>query len=208
MIEGQQDKPAIEFVDKPPLPRIWFINQSNNSLIQIQRDRFLYNWRKQGGEPYPRFDPVFSQFDNAFSGFAEFIREHNLGTIDPLQFEITYVNHFEKGSGWTSLADLSNILLVFAPKSMKLLDEPASLVWNTSYPLPNNTGRLYLDLQTATRRSDQATVLQFSLSARSTQNVALEKMRDWFEQAHSRLVLAFADVTNPIAQDKIWGKVK
>ena len=32
--------------DLPPLPRVWFLNEAGSELIQIQRDRFVHNWRK------------------------------------------------------------------------------------------------------------------------------------------------------------------
>ena len=34
--------------------RCWFIDESNNNLIQLQKDRFILNWRKvKGDEAYP-----------------------------------------------------------------------------------------------------------------------------------------------------------
>ena len=31
----------------PPLPRVWFIDENENELIQAQFNRFTYNWRKR-----------------------------------------------------------------------------------------------------------------------------------------------------------------
>ncbi len=40
----------------PPLPRCWFLDDSQNRLVQIQPDRFLHNWKKvTGQEEYPRY---------------------------------------------------------------------------------------------------------------------------------------------------------
>lgn len=49
VIEGAAGrKPLeVELLDVPPIPRIWFVNQESNELIQVQRDRFLHNWRKK-----------------------------------------------------------------------------------------------------------------------------------------------------------------
>src|SRR5262245_50725017 len=39
-----------------PLPRVWFLQEKENALVQVQRDRFLYNWKKMGeGDQYPRY---------------------------------------------------------------------------------------------------------------------------------------------------------
>src|ERR1700732_1108441 len=34
-----------EALEAPPPPRFWFVNQKGTELIQLQRDRFLKNWR-------------------------------------------------------------------------------------------------------------------------------------------------------------------
>jgi len=45
--------------EKPPVPRLWFLNPPKTELIQIQVDRFIHNWRKmQGMEPYPHYEPI------------------------------------------------------------------------------------------------------------------------------------------------------
>ena len=39
--------------------RVLFINNARTELIQVQRDRFLHNWRKVGNETtHPRFDQM------------------------------------------------------------------------------------------------------------------------------------------------------
>ena len=30
-----------------PLPRVWFVHRNDNEVIQVQRNRFYYNWRKR-----------------------------------------------------------------------------------------------------------------------------------------------------------------
>jgi len=53
----------IEIMDVPPMPRIWFVNKESNELIQVQRDRFLHNWRKKNDDAkYPKYDSVIKQF--------------------------------------------------------------------------------------------------------------------------------------------------
>jgi hypothetical protein len=40
-----------------PVPRIGFLNKRGNEMIQVQNDRFIKNWRKEGeGEQYPRYE--------------------------------------------------------------------------------------------------------------------------------------------------------
>ena len=65
---------AIPIVDQPAanmlaalgslLPRVWFIGQDATRLIQLQQDRFYYDWRQTPGqsENYVRFDSIYKQY--------------------------------------------------------------------------------------------------------------------------------------------------
>lgn len=55
--------------EKPPVPRLWFLNQDKTELIQVQADRFIHNWRKiEGLELYPRFvGPIREKFRSAYA---------------------------------------------------------------------------------------------------------------------------------------------
>ena len=48
--------PGVRFeVGVMPIPRFWFVNQDGSELVQVQRDRFIRNWRKKDGGPgYPK----------------------------------------------------------------------------------------------------------------------------------------------------------
>ena len=42
------------------LKRYWFIHKDEESLVQFQRDRFIYNWRKKPKSEYPHYDKTKS----------------------------------------------------------------------------------------------------------------------------------------------------
>jgi hypothetical protein len=50
---------------KAPLPRSWFRSADGHGLIQLQRDRFVYNWKRETPEdgPYPSYDVVVVEFE-------------------------------------------------------------------------------------------------------------------------------------------------
>ncbi len=61
VIERFEEAPRIDLqlADVPPLPRIWFVDEKENGIIQVQRDRFLHNWKKVLPEDeYPRYPQV------------------------------------------------------------------------------------------------------------------------------------------------------
>src|SRR6266545_3182497 len=65
-----QSKP--EFAEIPPQPRVWFVHANRNGIIQVQRDRFLHNWRKiRPKDEYPRYRNVISMFQSHLSQFTQ-----------------------------------------------------------------------------------------------------------------------------------------
>lgn len=79
-----------------PTPRVWFVNESETNLIQIQEDRFVANWRKRNTEvAYPRYPLLCKNFFKDFKVFEEFIESQVLGELDLVQCEVTYVNLIE-----------------------------------------------------------------------------------------------------------------
>lgn len=81
---------------KYPRPRVWFVNDEETNLLQIQEDRFVSNWRRRSAEAeYPRYPILRKSFLGDFGTFQDFVRTHDLGELDLVQCEVTYVNHFE-----------------------------------------------------------------------------------------------------------------
>ncbi len=192
-----------------PLPRIWFITKGGSNLIQVQNDRFHFNWRKRSqGEAYPRFDTVLHSFKKNFGIFAELIKESGLGPINPIECELLYINHIPKEDGWESAADTQNILPDLAWRSIKkrFLKEPLSIGWQTSFALPEDCGRLNVSLQQGERQSDKLPILRLEFVARGLgEDKSPDALWEWFELAHKWIVFGFADLTNPKIQKEVWG---
>jgi uncharacterized protein (TIGR04255 family) len=91
----------LQTLNVPPTPRFWFINESGSELIQVQRDRFIKNWRKIGsGDQYPRYEQLRTGFDQDFKQFEDFLKRNQLGAVRVNQCEVTYINHIVAGTGW------------------------------------------------------------------------------------------------------------
>jgi uncharacterized protein (TIGR04255 family) len=165
----QPSQPESQYVDILPLPRTWFVHARGNGVMQIQRDRFLHNWRKiRPDDEYPRYDNVIDMFRTYLLRFVEFLEENNLGTVTPLQYELTYINHIIQGEGWETISDVGKVFPHFSWQTSKnnFLPSPDSINWQTSFALPNRAGRLHTKVQNATRREDGRPVLLFELTAR------------------------------------------
>jgi uncharacterized protein (TIGR04255 family) len=195
--------PSIERVDLPPLPRLFFITKEKNNLIQLQRDRFLQNWRKLHHETkYPRFIELFPRFLKSFEIFTNFIGGLGLGSPKPDQYELTYVNHVSQGNSWTSLGDIEKVFPDFRCRiSDSFLPEPEDVAWRRTYSLPKATGRLHVSMQRGIDKETQRAVLVLNLTARGFSKNNLE---DWFNTAHEWIVRGFTDLTGHDVQETVW----
>jgi uncharacterized protein (TIGR04255 family) len=200
-----------EIVYEVPLPRIWFLHDDGR-IIQVQRDRFLHNWRKlKPTDEYPRYRTVFKMFQNHFSTFQEFLSEHQLGEIIPKQYEMTYVNNIPQAEGWETVEDPQKVFPDFSWRSTKdrFLPNPAAINWQTSFGLPNTAGRLHMNIQSAVRIADKRRIFRLEITARGIGDyTSLKSMQDWFELAHEWIVRGFADYTSMPIQKNVWERIE
>lgn len=203
------EEKQIEISNVPPLPRIWFIHKQESGIIQVQRDRFLHNWRKTyPEEKYPRYHTVIEMFKNHLFSFNSFLKENDLGSILPLQYEMTYVNHVPKGEGWETINEIGKVFPDFHFRSHdRFLPEPEGLNWRTSFILPNQQGRLHATIRKGWRRDTDRPILLLELTVRGIgSDKSLEGTWKWFDLAREWIVYGFSDLTGRGVQKTIWRK--
>ena len=191
-----------------PLPRIWFINEKKNGLIQLQNNRFFYNWRKMHSEEvYPHYQTVIKGFKVNFELLKNFLEKEKLGSLNPTDCELTYVNHIFKGEGWKTISDIHNVLpdINWRPNKNRFLSEPQHISWQTSFALPEDKGRLHVKLDQVTHRIDKRPILRLEIS---TKGLGADKSQksiwNWFELAHKWIVCGFTDLTSSKIQQTFW----
>jgi len=190
-----------------PLPRVWFINEEDDQLIQFQLDRFYFNWRRRERN-YPRYSNVITNFKMVVETIKDFFIEFDFGELKPIEYELTYINHIPKGERWQSIDDLKDIFHDFKwnELSERFLNKPQKLVWSTGFELPDQMGLLNVNLKNATRLEDKLPILVFELSTRSfDESIPLDKIDDWYKLSHEWIVKGFSDLTTPEIQ-KVWEK--
>ena len=191
-----------------PLPRMWFLNKEKNGLIQLQNNRFVYNWRKiRDDENYPRYREVIRAFKQNLDIFRVFLNEEGFEPLKLTNCELSYINHIPKGTGWDSFSKIHNTLpdLCWRSDLKRFLPDPNGLGWNLQFPLPNNNGNLNVDLKHAYRKKDSLPMLIFEISAQGlNSNKSLDAIWDWFEIAHEWIVRGFADLTSLDVQKEFW----
>jgi uncharacterized protein (TIGR04255 family) len=209
---------SISSVESPPFggefpgPRIWFETADGNGLIQVQRDRFLHNWKKERDEDqYPHYDYVIKNFRGSLATFEEFLNENELGAIQAIQYELTYINHILAGEGWTALSDLRKVFPDFSWRNsdQRFLPIPEAINWQTSFVMPKQSGRLHASIRLGKRRSDRRATFLFELTARGIlEDKSRSTMWSWFDVAHEWIVRGFTDLTSDDLHKTVWRRTR
>jgi uncharacterized protein (TIGR04255 family) len=193
--------------DKLPLPRVWFIHENENELIQVQRNRFLHNWRKRRpDDEYPGYKTVIEDFERYLSRFEEFLLEENLGNFVAKEYELTYIDLIPKGHGWENPGNLENVFsnLLSLTRQGIPLNNIRGINWQIILDLPGGLGQLRTSIRSAQRISDNQEVLHMEFNALSNQ--PYQPMRTWFEDAHNAITKLFSSLVNDEIQEKFWGR--
>ena len=199
----------LRLADTPPLPRIWFVNTAGTGIIQIQRDRFLHNWKKiHPNDAYPRYHNVIRMFRDHLACFEAFLQENELGKFIPRQYEMTYVNPISLDKGW-QVRDVGKVFPDFAWRARedRFLSVIENINFQASFLLPNHEGRLHATLRNATQNSDGQPLFLFELTVRGMGgDSSRESMWRWFDAAREWIVNGFTDMTGQEVQQRVWGR--
>jgi uncharacterized protein (TIGR04255 family) len=193
-----------------PLPRVWLINDSDDRLIQLQPGRFLFNWRKRGdAKPYPHYPSLSKEFFTLFQKFREFVAEHNLGDVEVVDCELTYINHIPEQEGWGLPEQLGRVVgqLEWHDSSYRFLPRPAAVNWQARFSFKEYPGELVVKLNPVKRVKDDKPLLVLEMLTRGQPaEAATDDMVRWFAHAHEWIVRGFEDLTSDEAQRELWGK--
>ena len=197
---------SIEF-GSPPV-RCWFIDESENRLLQIQNDRFIHNWRKvRIQDAYPRYNTVRRTFEAEWENFCDFLVSENLGDAQPNQCEVIYINHIEHVDLHGRSIGLHEIFPSWTgDTSGNFLPDPVLMQCMASYEMPNQRGRLHIDFKPAIRHADGKTIILLTLTARgapASSNIADVLL--WFDSGREWVVRGFTDFTSEMMHS-LWGR--
>ncbi len=207
--EGDEFAKHVGSLTSAPI-RHWYRNDDGTSLIQIQKDRFIQNWRKgDEGQKYPHFEHVLECFKENLGKFEKFLLEEKIGQIVPNQCEVTYINQIPKGEGWDCYNDIGDVITLIAPKNKgDFLPEVEHVRLGSSFIIPDNDGnpigRLHISFDPGIRRSDGRPILRLDLTARGRPlSEYIQGAFDFFDIGHEWIVRGFDSVTSA-KMHEIW----
>lgn len=210
-IEEMEEPPApkslrVGFTSTPPV-RCWFYNDPESLLIQVQNDRFVFNWKRGlSGEPYPHYDAIRPVIVDEWDRFVSFVNENRLGSVHIQKCEVTYINHIEKGVGWKDYGQLGDVLPVWAGRiNADHLPAPEDVEINVRYLIPDRRGRLYVHAQPAIRNADMKEIIQLTLTARGRpQTSERAGILDWLDFGQEFVARSFLAFTSE-RMHALWG---
>lgn len=201
-----------ELLETPPPPRMWFLNDSGTELVQMQRDFFARNWRRADTDPeYRRYPSVRGPFQEDLAFLASFVEDTGLGSIKPVQCELTYVNEIRPvESVWSDHGDLSSVVRIWSDDEARaFLPKPEEARFEVSYLLDREGepfGRLRVSLQPAFTVADDEPVFILNLTARGQPlSGDLDGVLGFMDVGHTWIVRAFESVTTTEMHD-VWEK--
>lgn len=208
-----QFEPVVIPLERLPLPRTWFISADRHQLVQVQQDRFVFNWRKiEGSGEYPRFDVIYRKFFPLWTAFAEFLADAGLGTPKTNQYELSYFNNITMAAAESYAAAFSRVF--------DLGDQPASpIVMGSAVTKPENMkfdmtwlvtraddssplGRLHVDASPAALRAGATPIVRLALTMRGP---ASADMGTFFSTGRESIVRVFDAITSDDCHRE-WGR--
>ena len=191
------------------MPRYWFISDDETSLLQVQKNAFMLNWRKRGTD-YPRFSAGLKpDFDEYFSKFSRFVSTYT-GTselkIDLCQ--LTYINVIERCEFWSGPRDTHRVIPSFTTPDPGVAFENQT-AFNCTY-IFDVSSDLWLVVAVRnvvlSQESDEPNpLLIFEIRAEGHLGQASKAETDrWFDRAHVAINECFLGITDPKIQRQYW----
>jgi uncharacterized protein (TIGR04255 family) len=199
---------TLKFFTKLPVPRIRMISDDSCSLLQIQNDRFVFNWRNHStiaDVEYPRFDSLKETFSREFAVFSNFLGRNSLGELNINQVEITNVNHIPANG--MSFSEIFAGLECGVDISSDLKSESISFRTQHVIHLDNKPiGRLYTVIEKAYLSSDSTEIFKLTFTARSNlKDATIVGALDILTLLRNKINQSFVCLTNGNMHE-IWGK--
>jgi len=189
------------------MPRFWFMSSDEVTLIQVQKNALLFNWRK-GEAEYPGFaaglKPSFDEYYKILEAFAS--EELGEREIKIRACELTYIGMIQPCEYWKGPKDTGNLIPSFVTPDWSGRGK-GTIAFNCNYSFEPAPGvKLNVSLR-AGETADTNSSPILSLEHKAFGNVGCipkSKAEYWYEQAHEAITECFLGMTSSEIQRKYW----
>jgi uncharacterized protein (TIGR04255 family) len=186
--------------DRPPAPRLWAASENGEHVIQIQKNGLFANWLKTADEAaYRIYAERRQEFSQQLAQVAEFFRDEGIGELEPTSWSVTYVNHIDyEGLHRLGPAVASTLTLWTNQLSDDWLPAIDRVVLDFAFPMPDDVGRLNVNLKPAVVLSNKRPVLRLDLTARGqVKTTDIASALAGIDLGHEWVVRGFVSLTRP-----------
>lgn len=188
-----------------PLPRFWFYRDPTSRLVQLQRNAFIYNWRRGGGEDaYPHYENVHEEFWSEFVIYQQFLRDTVSTQVGVIRScELTYINIIP-ANGWSTPSELGAILPSVA--GFRNVESEAHLLIGlnsiAAFRIDENL-QVDVSVKTAARTGNKENVAILEIKGHGApEGLSVEETAPWYDAAHEAIYELFLAFTDKEAQRK------
>ena len=201
------DRPPIGDIEilniLPSLRRVWFESDDKRQLIQLQANRFYYNWRQQHEtDQYPHFHEIYPKFSEEWKKFHDWWSQTQKTLFQPIRYELTYLNQIDGNFGWNSASDCQKIFNFVGEGWGEFSLSPSVFNANLEFDLPESRGSLSVSINQGIRPQDGVSAIILNLTA-STTDTSID-IKTWFDLAHQSTVDTFLSLISQKSK-KEWG---
>lgn len=201
------DRPPIGEIELfnilPTLRRVWFESEDKNQLIQLQANRFHYNWRRQSpNEKYPHYDDIYPKFIEEWNRFQRWWMEVEGTPLQPIRYELTYLNQIDTEFGWSGEDDYHKIFSVIGHSWSDFPMKSNAFNCNIGFVLPENQGNLTVKIDQGIKPKENSSVVILNLTA--SHDDTDTDIEEWFEVTHESIVNIFLSLISQEAKEA-WG---
>lgn len=189
------------------MPRFWFVSEDEVTVLQIQKDAFLLNWRRRDSE-YPHYaENLKPSFDRYYEVFERFLQE-DVGLTSPAinRSELTYIDLITPSDYWQGPQDTSRVVQSFSiPGWVPADGDGPAFHCAYQYDAGKNL-QLHVALRTAETTSQPSSpCLVLEIKALGSPSGAKKQDVDtWYDRAHDAVVTQFLSMTNERVQRELW----
>ena len=186
-----------------PPQRYWFVSQNSTRLVQVQSDRFLFNWRRvRPDDAYPRFRTLLPDFERVFALFLDAMPASRRSAVTADLCEVGYINHI----GASAEEDPRHHLPLY--RIVQFVTEPDT---DALRPIEDMqfqvrslirgednvpTGRIYVSAVPGYRTADQMPIYVLELTVRGRPaGSELGDLLEFYTQGRERVVTTFDSIT-------------
>jgi len=203
-------KPRWHISQRPDPLRLWAASEHGQHVIQVQKNAIFANWRKTDGEvPYRPYAERRQEFSQQLEQVDQFFREEGMGRLEPTSWSVTYINHFECGRLEEVGQTAARTITVWTNEfSDNWLPRPDRVIMDLAFPMPDNAGRLNVNLKPVVKRETKTPLLRLDLTARGRPKAKhLQSALDGIDLGHEWIVRGFASLTRP-EMHGVWERIQ